>query len=141
MNAYATAIASGNYATLWICTDCLCLHANGEYDPERPAELPEPLSLIPASADLSAGLLAEHHAHDCEPQTRDADRCDCVTIPHATRACDGCGDHHHGRRHAMTLVYDQRPQPAAGPTTTPRPPGRSQPPWHGPTPSPTTPAG
>jgi hypothetical protein len=102
-NPFADAIKAGNYATIWVCTDCIHLHCNGEYDPDRPADLPEPLSQIPATADLSAGMLLEHHAPDHNP-----DECSCEFDPFSTRACDGCGDYHHGERYAMTLVYDQR---------------------------------
>lgn len=110
MNPYAEAIAAGNYAVIWVCVDCLCLHCNGEYDHDRPATTPEPLSAIPATADLSAGMLTEHHTEHCTPADREAG-CTCETDPYSTSACDGCGDHHHGERHAMTLVYDQRPAP------------------------------
>lgn len=108
MSTYAELVEAGQWATLWVCTDCLLTHANGEHSPDRPESLPEPLSLIDgAHDDLSMGLRVEGHADTCTPQDRE-ERCDCETIPFGWLDCEGCGDTNAGKRHAMFLVFGVR---------------------------------
>lgn len=89
--------------TVWVCTDCMLVEANGECDPYRPEDLPEPLSAIPARERLTLGMGWEDHGCGRTEQSwRDGVECDCEVNPFSTSACDGCGDWHHGERHAMT---------------------------------------
>lgn len=95
---------------IWICTDCLTAQANGEYDPDRPADLPEPLSAIGEAYSVTLGLLAvEHHAECPVRLTGDhnAAECDCERIEFSTWPCDGCGDSHHGSRYAASLWLER----------------------------------
>lgn len=89
---------------LWVCIDCTIAHEHGEVPPDRPADLPEVWSLLPGT-ELTVGMAWEQHAEDCPNRdagvSRDAD-CDCERDDFSTRACDGCGDTHHGERHAYT---------------------------------------
>lgn len=106
MNAYAAAIDAGHYSELWVCVDCMLIHANGECGERDPGE-PEPLCLIGPDDDLSMGLFAEHHADGCTDSDREAG-CNCETHTFSWSRCDGCGSTLGGERHAMTLVYGVR---------------------------------
>jgi hypothetical protein len=89
--------------TIWVCTDCMLVEANGECDPERPADLPEPLSAIGDGFSVTLG--GADHSEWC---TREADgECDCDRNTFSTSSCDGCGDSHHGERHALTLWLER----------------------------------
>jgi len=92
--------------TIWVCTDCMHLHCNGEFSPDRPEDLPEPLSQV-TEYDLTAGMLAEEHHEECEVRLTGAwptnYECDCETRSHSTTSCEGCGDYNHGERHVLTL--------------------------------------
>lgn len=90
---------------IWLCIDCTLLHANGEYSPDRPADLPEPLSAIGVGESVTLGLLAEEHHEDCTPEDRE-EGCSCETDTFSTSPCGGCGDWHHGERHAATVWQD-----------------------------------
>lgn len=90
MPSYAAQIAAGKYAILWVCQCCMLCHANGECCAEDHEY--EPLSDIPATADLSMGNVNGADEH------RDFD----------AQQCDGCGSSLHGDRHAMILVFDMR---------------------------------
>lgn len=86
--------------TIGVCADCLHSDANGEYSPDRPADLPEPWSAIPFGyLALSGG----EHSDSCDEETRESDGCDCDDRGFTQSSCDGCGDHHHGDRFAYTL--------------------------------------
>lgn len=85
MKDYAAQIAAGKYANLRVCVCCMLAHANGECCAEDHDY--EPLSKIPATADLSM-----------KDESWDFDTSD----------CDGCGSPLHGERHAMFLVFDMR---------------------------------
>lgn len=93
---------------IWLCLDCMLLHANGEYDPDRPADLPEPLSAIDpwSGQSITLGLRAEDHDPTCLvfiQSDHNAAECDCERWEFSRSACTGCGDWHHGERHAATL--------------------------------------
>lgn len=92
--------------TISVCQDCLHEHANGEHDPDRPTDLPEPLSAIPAGYSVCLGMDYSEHADDCTEETRAQDGCECENLGFRTTSCDGCGDWHHGDRYAMTLWKD-----------------------------------
>lgn len=87
---------------LSVCTDCIHVLANGECDPERPADLPEPLSLVPDGYNLVPG---GDHLESCTQADRDAG-CECESYGFSTSACEGCGDVHHGDRFAATLFLN-----------------------------------
>jgi hypothetical protein len=88
--------------TIWVCQDCMLMHANGECDPDRPETEPEPWAELP-HADISMGMTDDQH--DCgipydHPEGRE---CDCEHIPFSWSSCDGCGSPLGGDRFAMTL--------------------------------------
>jgi hypothetical protein len=94
--------------TLWVCTNCILHHANGEcgccHD-DCNHEGHEPLSLVDYTKS-AMGLGTEEHSEDCEVRIRgewpDSYECDCETNTYSTSSCDGCGSPYHGERHAMT---------------------------------------
>lgn len=97
---------TGNYAILWVCIDCMLMHANGETsnaleEPER-----EPWGLLNDGEHPSMGLYSEDHSDACTPADREGDGCSCETDTFSTSRCDGCGSTLHGERHAFTLDYD-----------------------------------
>lgn len=99
---YAPTPAARETTLLWVCTDCIVLHANGE-EPADPTEY-EPLSLIPEDADVTMGLLWEEHADDCANRAAEelVEECSCETREFSHSRCDGCGNLP-GTRHALTL--------------------------------------
>lgn len=105
MNLFAERITAGNYATFWVCECCMLTHANGECCGGSVHEA-EPLSKIPGTADVSLGLLAEHHADTCTSENRESGECDCEHNTFSWSSCDGCGSLLGGTRDALTVVYD-----------------------------------
>ena len=103
--------------TIWVCRDCLLVHANGECG-ERDSDLPEPLSLIRAVDGLAMGMGWEEHRETCEVRLTggwEPDyECDCETDTFARTSCAGCGDWHHGERHAMTVFVEERAEAGTG---------------------------
>lgn len=90
--------------TIEVCTDCLHAHANGEFDPYRPDDLPAPLSAIPSGQSVTLGT--DDHVDDCTEAHRREYGCGCDELGFSTYRCDGCGDTHHGDRFGMTLWQD-----------------------------------
>lgn len=92
-------------ANIWVCTDCMILHCNGDIS-DPPPEY-DPLSLIEDNYELTAGLLAEEHNDDCQVKLTGGwpvdYECDCERNEFSTSPCDGCGSPYHGERHAMSL--------------------------------------
>lgn len=85
-----------------VCEECLLIHANGEGDPERPAELPDAWSLIRFAETVTMG--GEHNdgcpnGIDGPPDTD----CDCDNLGFSWSSCEGCGDTHGGDRFKFTL--------------------------------------
>jgi uncharacterized protein YdeI (YjbR/CyaY-like superfamily) len=66
----------------------------------RPADLPEVLSAIPEGMRLLPGRLNEDHSCD-RGNGEDIEGCDCEVDTFSRPECDGCGDWHHGERHAF----------------------------------------
>lgn len=88
---------------LWVCSDCLFVQAYDEVNPDRPTDLPEVWSREPNTV-VTLGMAWEHHAEDCPNRAAAnlVDDCSCERKDFSTRACDACGDTHHGERHAYT---------------------------------------
>lgn len=97
------------YWTLWVCTNCIMHHANGECGDchrEEGHEGGEPLSRIDHTKS-SMGMRYSEHSEDCLFHTLERNapsgyECDCETNTYSTSSCDGCGSTYHGERHAMT---------------------------------------
>jgi len=89
--------------TIWVCTDCFLLHANGEH-PENPDR--EPLSLIGPGYSVTLGLTADEHESWC-----DGDECACDHIEFWSAACQGCGSALAGERWALTLWAEHADYP------------------------------
>lgn len=87
------------HSEIWVCVDCMLDHANGECDPYRPEDLPEPWSAVDQSRFHVA--MGGTHAEGCD--RGDDNDCDCETDKFSTSRCEGCGDSHHGERHLFTL--------------------------------------
>lgn len=118
---------------MWVCTNCILHHANGEcgdchreegHDYEPLGELTE--------YDLTMGLLANEHDGDCivyildDLKTTHADlglewpdvpsdyECECHRKTHSTYQCEGCGSYLHGEREALT-AWERDSQPTTPP--------------------------
>jgi hypothetical protein len=74
----------------------MLIHANGETDPDRPADLPEPWSLIDFTQYNVA--MGGEHSDDCDPEN-----CECGDLGFSTSSCQGCGSGLHGDRYRFTL--------------------------------------
>jgi ribosomal protein L37AE/L43A len=89
--------------TIWVCTNCLHHHANGEcgdcHNPDG-HEGGDPLSLL--SNHVSMGMVSEEHECNSDENGIEYGECDCETNTHSTSTCQGCGSDFHGERHAMT---------------------------------------
>lgn len=113
MNKFAAQIEAGNYTTFWVCECCLFAHAADGCD-DCDHDGYEPLSMVPATADISLGLRSEDHADDCLRRTVERDsvpddyECDCDWKTFSRLSCDGCGKGLGGDRHALFVVYDMR---------------------------------
>jgi len=92
--------------TIWVCVDCMLMEANGECDPDRPADLAEPLSAIDGGYRVTLGMSSEAHDGECPVRIEgdhNAAECDCERIEFSQGWCEGCGTALAGSRHAMTL--------------------------------------
>jgi hypothetical protein len=121
--------------TIWVCRNCILVHANGEcgeihanmcdllvFDQE-PGTLvsgipvtctcgaKEPLSEIPEGHSVTAGMSPEDHTEDCPNRTEGSEtvECECGVNPFSTYPCHACGSSLHGEREMMTL-WDDRPE-------------------------------
>lgn len=95
-------------STCWVCVDCYETH-HGVREGWREAPDREPLNLIAEDAEVTAGLLIEEHAEDCEAR-RAAEQgwaneveCDCERITFSKSWCHGCGSTLAGAREALTV--------------------------------------
>lgn len=91
--------------TVWVCVDCYETH-HGVREAEEAPDC-EPLALIPASAEVTAGLMAAEHADDC-PNVTDGEwtgdaECECERTEFSWARCDGCGSTLGGAREALTV--------------------------------------
>jgi hypothetical protein len=90
--------------TIWVCVDCMLIHANGEIDntPDK-----EPWCLWDyTSNEITMGM--DYDEHECETDWDDSmhDECDCEHISFSWRQCEGCGSHLGGDRFAFTYWTD-----------------------------------
>lgn len=116
-------MALENYGTIWVCGNCLHHHANGECgDCHNDSHDKEPLSAIEYPFTLAMGMGWQDHDDDCLtfivndlrdrfpdmvwPNVPGDYECDCESMTHSYRACDGCYSYLHGERHAMTLFRE-----------------------------------
>lgn len=94
--------------TIWMCQDCMLHHCNGECGSCHTDEGHdrEPLGLVD-DTEVAMGMLNSEHAKDCGRRTGSyVSDCDCEIDPLSTSACQGCGSTLHGKRHAMTLWFE-----------------------------------
>ena len=90
-----------NTVKLWVCIDCMLVHANGECT-DTPDRAPWAL-WENDSSDITMGLLwSEHECETPEETFRNGGECDCETDPFSMSDCDGCGSTLAGERHAFT---------------------------------------
>jgi hypothetical protein len=92
------------WCTLEICVDCMLVAANGECDPYRSGDLPEPLCEV-AGEDVVLGV--DSHCDDCLEVTRENGECDCDQLGFCQSQCQGCGDWHHGDRFAAVILRER----------------------------------
>lgn len=88
--------------TIWVCVDCMLVHANGECGEEPDCE---PWNRLENGFTVTMGLSAEEHADTCEVKlTGEHDHeCDCETRNFSWSSCEGCGSSLGGERHAFAL--------------------------------------
>lgn len=89
-----------DYATTWVCIDCVLMAANGEAT-ESPDRVP--LNLL-AGQDYALGITEDEHVTNFDHDS-DCIRgfCDCEVITFSNRTCGGCGSQLAGERHAVTI--------------------------------------
>lgn len=101
--------------TIWVCTDCIMHHVNGECGSCHTDEGHdcEPLNLVdkPMSGYdmVTTGMLWDQHdtsCHNYPDGTAQNIECDCEIMTFSWSSCDGCGSTLGGERHAMTLWFD-----------------------------------
>lgn len=95
-------------STYWVCEDCVSADAGimdewqaDGYTPDR-----DPLSLIPAAAEVTAGLVWEEHECGLEgtPYAHEVSaECGCERREFSWSRCDGCGSMLGGSREALTV--------------------------------------
>lgn len=89
--------------TVWVCTDCAAVQANGELGDDLTPDR-GPLWLL-AGMTVAAGMNLRDHDARCPKRTTAGrvDECDCETVPYSTTPCAGCGSALAGERHALTV--------------------------------------
>lgn len=89
--------------TLWVCAECLMMHANGETggDPDR-----EPLGLLD-NCVTTLGLVYEEHECGKEDDPDLEIECECDTQEFSSSRCEGCGSALGGSRHALTMWTEE----------------------------------
>jgi len=93
------------HTAIWLCVDCMVLHANGELPTDPNPEEPEPLCLIGPGEQLTAGMLAEEHECGWTGWSAERPECDCERQEFGRHRCGGCGTDLAGERHAATLWW------------------------------------
>ena len=87
--------------TAWVCEDCL-MAENGYETPNAECE---PFGLATADEVWTAGLTWDEHENDCPNRAAESwvDDCECERREFSWTACDACGSHLGGSRHAYTV--------------------------------------
>lgn len=84
--------------TIWVCTDCEAVHANGEIgDPDHTPDR-EPLGLLDGQ-DVSLGMTFDEHECEAPGEVE----CECEQTTFSWSRCEGCGSQLGGARAAMTI--------------------------------------
>lgn len=97
-------IATTEHTTVWVCVDCYETH-HGAREEWRGAPDCEPLTLIPESAEVTAGLVRDEHGEDCPNREAGTwvDECECERQTFSWSPCQGCGSTLGGEREALTV--------------------------------------
>lgn len=93
--------------TIWVCQDCMFVHANGETGNESPDR--EPWEYLfdrePDGSSVTMGLTREEH--ECGWQDDEDSECwqecECADTEFSWSQCQGCGSTLGGSRHAFSL--------------------------------------
>lgn len=90
------------HETVWVCTDCLMVLANGETggEPDQP-----PLQLLDG-LEVTLGMVREEHdCTDAEGRTAHdrGEECECERTEFSWSPCEGCGSRLGGSRDAATV--------------------------------------
>lgn len=98
-------------ASIWVCSDCITLFANGETPPNMPEdETAAYLASIDSRTDGYHVAVGGEHADDCpnmvDGQWEGSTDCTCETEEFLWRQCGACGSTVGGSRHAVTLFGD-----------------------------------
>lgn len=95
-----------NTTTIWVCEDCLFVHANGESEGMDPNKVP--FRLIEEGDTVALGMSWEDHSADCPNRAagEHVEECECETDNFSRSSCDACGDPLAGSRHAMTIFHN-----------------------------------
>lgn len=91
------------HSQVWVCQDCMLIHANGECTHDE--SQPEPWALW----DLSEAEIAMGGEHSVNCDRSDSYDCDCETIGFSTSQCAGCGSYLAGERYAFTVFEKDQP--------------------------------
>jgi hypothetical protein len=95
-----------NTCTIWVCSCCMLMHANGECCGEIHGEHNEPWRLLQDQSKITMGMTKE--AHECDTRWaawRERD-CNCEIREFSWSSCDGCGSNLGGERHAFTYWFE-----------------------------------
>ena len=88
--------------TIWVCTDCMILHANGDEPTDPREDEPAPWALWDDGSDVTMGITREDHDCDDPDAWERADDCGCERREFSWSQCQGCGSHLGGSRYAFT---------------------------------------
>lgn len=105
---YCMTTTAEQHATLWICTDCLILHANGDYPDfldvgvDRVLEVKAQRGI--EGGHLTLGMMKDEHECDYEVDWS-AGHCECEDRSFSWSACDACLTRLGGSRHAATYWW------------------------------------
>ena len=84
---------------IWVCVDCMFVHANGETESEPDRE---PLNLLEGQ-EVTLGMLYSEHSCGRETDPDMSEECECEQQDFSWSRCEGCGSTLGGSRHAMTV--------------------------------------
>lgn len=106
-----------DWATGWVCYDCLGLLANGEtpenMDEEQTAAWLKEIERREDGADVTLGLMASEHESSCPNIDEDGDwiggsECQCERQEFSWSQCNLCGSRLGGSRDAVTFWFDKQ---------------------------------